>query len=116
MFPHLHLSFINFRGPSEGHTVLGQSSSSDPPVKDDDSDTVKVRPASGRKIGKTSMYLNHRAIIDSSSIVEVIGVTPWPLEQPTFLTGFKPWQLATIAALATAAWAAPVGLLVLFLG
>ena len=62
------------------------------------------------------MYLNHRAIIGSPSIVEVIGVTPWPLEQATFLTGFKPWQLAAIAALATATWAAPVGLLALFLG
>ena len=89
--------------------------SEDLPVDDASVDLVKLGPLPGRRIGKTSMYLNHRAIVASPSFAEVVGLTPWPVEQPTFLANFKPWQLATITALATAAWAAPIGLLLVYL-
>jgi hypothetical protein len=63
------------------------------------------------------MYLNHRAIVDSPSIATAVDPVPFAkVPQPSFLSAFKPWQIAVIATLAVAAWAAPVGLLILFFG
>jgi hypothetical protein len=119
MFPNSDLSFINNPAPLKGFTEMAHASE-DPLVVDAGGNSVEPRPVAGRKIGKKSMYLNHRAIIDGATIAKpsaaVTGAVSWPVEQPSFVAGFKPWQLATIAVLATAAWAAPIGLLVAYLG
>ncbi len=90
---------------------MPHSSTGDPPVIDDDvGSTNSSRPTTG-KFGKASVYLNHRVIVQGPSVMKSADVAA---AQRSFLSTFKPWQIAAITVLAIAAWAAPVGLLIIF--